>query len=129
MTRNFQVLVAILAAVALVVLAIYFRRDQALDANDEFARALIESIRVDSDLHREFLYSDDLAELPSNREFLSGNPRRVLVDETWGTWELGYCFPSGAFVYLTMATEPNPPMPAQVFVHAPKAFRSEICTG
>ena len=129
MTRNLQVLVAILAAVALAVLAISFQRDQVVDAADEFARALIESIRVDSDLHREFLSSDDLAELPSNRDFLSGNLRRVLVDETWGAWELGYCFPSGAFVYLTMATNPSPPKPAQVSVHAPKAFRSEICTG
>jgi hypothetical protein len=96
-------------------------------ANQEFAAALLASASSDTALYREFLPAEQLAQLASQRRLLTGEPRRVLADETCGAFEFGYCLATGAYAYVTFLKDTDPPKPANLIVYAPGTPRSQIC--
>jgi len=96
-------------------------------ANEQFAEAVLASASSDTPFHREVLSANQLSLLASQRPLLAGEPRRVLVDETWGEMEFGYCFASGAYAYITFLDEPAPPKPATLTVYQPSSPSAAIC--
>ena len=73
---------------------------------------------IDSDTFRTLRYA--------NHEF-RGPFRRALFDETWGTVELGYCFDSGAFLYLTLPVDPIAPDDFDIRFHVAGSTLAEPC--
>jgi hypothetical protein len=124
-TRIVALLLAVSVLAALAVWVVFVRAFWR--TNSDFAEQLLASAASDSSLHRELLPAHELEALSPHRHLLAGTPRRVLADETWGALEFGYCLPSGAFTYLTFATNGEPPKPASLTVYVPTSLRSQIC--
>jgi hypothetical protein len=95
--------------------------------NRKFAEEIVASAASGSPLYRELLPASELEAVSARRHLLVGKPREVLADETWGALEFGFCFPTGAFAYVTFATEGSPPKPAGLTVHEPTSVESKIC--
>ena len=76
--------------------------DSHVDAQAEFGDTIVASIASGSPQYLSRFPPAAAAIIAEARNDFRGEFRRVLVDETWGVIELGYCFKSGAFVYLTL---------------------------
>ena len=128
MKRPRVVIAAFGGALILVSAAVWLGRERAfMHANEKFADDLIASAQSDTLLHRQVLSTSDIAALMEKRDLLRGGGRRVLVDETWGAMEFGYCFPSGAYAYLTFPTRGDPPKPATLAVDEPGTTGTDRC--
>jgi hypothetical protein len=119
------VIIAVSALAAIATWTVSARR--AWRANEDCAPAVLASASSDTFLHRDFLPPSELASLESQRYLLTGEPRRVLADETWGALEFGYCVASGAYVYVTFLSKPAPPKPASLTIYEAGSPWSRVC--
>jgi hypothetical protein len=76
--------------------------DSQFDAQAELGNTIVASIASGSPEYLRRFPPAAAATLAEARNDFRGEFRQVLLDETWGVIELGYCFESGAFVYLTL---------------------------
>ena len=74
----------------------------------DFVESVIESARADTELHRQWIDDNDITVVAEKRGLLV-EPRRVLFDYSYGAAEYGYCFSSGAYAYITLATSGSCP--------------------
>jgi hypothetical protein len=90
----------------------------------KFIETVFSSIATETELHRSVLDPSDLEAVTKYRDIFAKESERVLIDETWGIYELGYCFSNGSYVYVTTSSVHNPPKPIAVSIYTPA--RSEL---
>lgn len=118
MKHKVAIVTACAALLGLLTLGVLMARSRASwHANETFADALLDSARSGTALHGEVLSSNDRQGIAAQRQLIAGVARRVVLDETAGTMEVGYCFPSGSYAYVTFPTDGDPPKPSTFAVH------------
>ena len=80
-----------------------------ISERSEFGENFIFSLASGSTESLARVPSDAAAVLALNPDQFRGEFRRVLIDETWGIVELGYCFSTGALILLNLPTSQDPP--------------------
>jgi len=92
-----------------------------------FGDSVVASISSGSSDLLERLPVDAKEFLNETKELAKPEFRRILVDETWGVVELGYCFSSGVFLYMTLPTSDEPPEILDLHIYGAESELSKRC--
>ncbi len=93
-----------------------------------FVETIIHSVARNTELHRKWLNASDITNVAKSRGLMS-EPHQVLIDETWGVYEFGYCFASGAFAYITIAKKGQCPKSLSMQIYEPDLLRAKDMCG